>query len=54
MKKTIDFSKKQVEFIEKNCKEKEISFTEMVKRIIDDLMEKTKNPIIEDSFKNHA
>jgi hypothetical protein len=43
MKKTIDFSSQQIEFIENLCKEKEISFTETVKRIVDyfiDEMEK--------------
>ncbi len=42
MKKLINFSDKQIEFIENLCKEFEISFTEMLKRIIDEYIEKQK------------
>jgi hypothetical protein len=40
MKKIINFSDQQVNFIVKSCKDKEISFTEMIKRIVDEFMEK--------------
>jgi hypothetical protein len=40
MKKIINFSEQQIIFIEKSCEDKAISFTEMVKRIIDDFIEK--------------
>jgi len=42
MKKIINFSEKQIKFIETLCKEFEISFTEMVKRIVDEFIEKQK------------
>lgn len=47
MKKIINFSDQQIVFIDNSCKEKEISFTEMVKRIIDEFIEKNKETKIE-------
>ena len=42
MKKIINFSDKQITFIKDCCKDNAISFTEMVKRIIDEFIEKKK------------
>jgi hypothetical protein len=42
MKKIINFSNQQIVYIKKICKDKEISFTEMIKRIIDEFIEKNR------------
>ena len=40
--KTIKLDEKRVKFIEKYCQEKNITFTEWVKRMIDGMMEEGK------------
>lgn len=42
MKKLINYSDQQIAYIKKICAEKEISFTEMIKRILDEFIEKDK------------
>jgi len=40
MKKTINFSDQQIASIEKICEEKAISFSEMIKRLVDEHLER--------------
>lgn len=42
MKKIIDFTKKHQEYIEKEATDKEIAFTEMLRRILDKYIEEEK------------
>lgn len=45
MMKLIKFSQKEIDFVDNECKEKEISFTEVIRRLVDKEMDRKENDI---------